>query len=255
MALPTSGPLTLTDIQTEFGGANPIGLNEYYAGGTYVPAGTTGTYGAVPSSGEISIRNFYGTSNIPPFVPVTRTYTSGTGATETVPTGATLVVITVDGGGGAGGYNATTQGGGGGGGSQAIKTIAVAGGDTFTYTVGASVTGRTTQGSGSNGNASTVSGTVSGGSVSINAGAGLGGSFIAGNLGGTATGGDTNTDGNPGDDGVDGGQGGSSASGAPGGFPAEAGTSPGGGGGGSGLDVGELRSGAGARGQISFSYT
>jgi hypothetical protein len=62
MTLPTSGPLTLAAIQTEFGGSNPIGLNEYYAGGGRVPAGTTGTYGAVPSSGAISIRNFYGTS-------------------------------------------------------------------------------------------------------------------------------------------------------------------------------------------------
>jgi len=61
MALPTSGPLTLADIQTEFGGSNPISLNEYYAGGAYVPAATSGTYGAVPSSGEIGIRNFYGT--------------------------------------------------------------------------------------------------------------------------------------------------------------------------------------------------
>jgi hypothetical protein len=63
MAIPASGPLALTDIQTEFGGSNPIGLNEYYAGGSYVPAGTSGTYGAVPSSGAISIQNFYGTSN------------------------------------------------------------------------------------------------------------------------------------------------------------------------------------------------
>jgi hypothetical protein len=64
MALPTSGPLSLTDIQTEFfGGVNPISLSEYYAGGGLVPLGTTGTYGAVPSSGAISIRNFYGTAN------------------------------------------------------------------------------------------------------------------------------------------------------------------------------------------------
>lgn len=63
MALPSSGPLSLTDIQTEFGGTNPIGLSEYYAGGGLVPAGTTGTYGAVPSSGTISIQNFYGTAN------------------------------------------------------------------------------------------------------------------------------------------------------------------------------------------------
>lgn len=64
MPLPSSGPLALTDIQTEFGGSNPISLSEYYAGGSFVPAGTTGTYGAVPSSGTISIRNFYGTSKV-----------------------------------------------------------------------------------------------------------------------------------------------------------------------------------------------
>lgn len=64
MPLPTSGPLSLSDIQGEFGGSNPISLNEYYAGGGLVPAGTSGTNGAVPSSGTISISNFYGTSNV-----------------------------------------------------------------------------------------------------------------------------------------------------------------------------------------------
>lgn len=64
MAIPSSGPISLTTVQTEFGGVAPIGLVEYYAGGLYVPAGTTGTYGAVPSSGAISLRNFYGTSNV-----------------------------------------------------------------------------------------------------------------------------------------------------------------------------------------------
>jgi hypothetical protein len=64
MPLPSSGPLSLNDIQTEFGGTNPISLSEYYAGGANVPAGTTGTFGAVPSSGAISIRNFYGTSKV-----------------------------------------------------------------------------------------------------------------------------------------------------------------------------------------------
>jgi hypothetical protein len=63
MALPGPGvPLSLTDIQGEFGGANPISLSEYYAGGGLVAPGTTGTYGAVPSSGQISIQNFYGTA-------------------------------------------------------------------------------------------------------------------------------------------------------------------------------------------------
>ena len=75
MALPTSGPLSLADIQTEFGGSNPISLSEYYAGGAYVPAGTTGTNGPVPSEGTISISNFYGTSNV---VTETQTVTVGT---------------------------------------------------------------------------------------------------------------------------------------------------------------------------------
>lgn len=63
MALPSSGPLSLNDIKGEFGGPTSPSLGNYYAGGTYVPPGTTGTYGAVPSSGAISIQNFYGTSN------------------------------------------------------------------------------------------------------------------------------------------------------------------------------------------------
>ena len=172
MALPTSGPLSLTDIQGEFGGSNPISLSEYYAGGGLVPPGTTGTYGAVPSSGEISIQNFYGTAN---FSPSTNTYTTGTGVTETVPSGATSCAITVDGAGGGGGYNSTTAGGGGGGGSRSVQTIAVTGGNTFIFTVAVGGNGRaSTNGSGIAGGASPVSGTVSGGSVSINAGGGAG---------------------------------------------------------------------------------
>jgi hypothetical protein len=69
MTLPASGPLSLSDIQTEFGGTNPISLSEYYAGGGLVPAGTSGTYGAVPTSGQISVQNFYGTANyIPTYI-------------------------------------------------------------------------------------------------------------------------------------------------------------------------------------------
>ena len=64
MTLPSSGPLSFSQIQGEFGGSNPISLSEYYAGGGLVPAGTTGTNGAVPSFGTISVSKFYGTSNI-----------------------------------------------------------------------------------------------------------------------------------------------------------------------------------------------
>lgn len=64
MTLQTSGAISFSDLQTEFGGSNPISLSEYYAGGAYVPGGTTGTNGAVPSSGTISMSQFYGTSNV-----------------------------------------------------------------------------------------------------------------------------------------------------------------------------------------------
>ena len=62
MTTPT-GTISMTDIQTEFGGANPIGLNEYYSGGTYVPAGLSG----VPASGTISMDNLRGKTNFTPY--------------------------------------------------------------------------------------------------------------------------------------------------------------------------------------------
>ena len=57
MALPSTGAITLNAIQTEFGGVNPIGINEYYRGGTYVPDITANA--AIPTSGQISFSNFY----------------------------------------------------------------------------------------------------------------------------------------------------------------------------------------------------
>jgi hypothetical protein len=93
MTIPASGPVTFTDIQTEFGGTNPIALNEYYAGGGLVPAGTTGTYGAVPSSGQISVQNFYGTTAYTPIYvdEVFSTYLYvGNASTQTITNGIDL---------------------------------------------------------------------------------------------------------------------------------------------------------------------
>jgi hypothetical protein len=53
MTLPTSGAISLDDIQNEFGGANPISLSEYYDAASGIPA-----------SGTISINDFRGKSNI-----------------------------------------------------------------------------------------------------------------------------------------------------------------------------------------------
>ena len=63
MTLQSSGPLTLAEIETEFGGAGEVRLNEYYAGGSYVPAGTSGDNGPIPSSGRIQISDFYGAAD------------------------------------------------------------------------------------------------------------------------------------------------------------------------------------------------
>jgi len=63
MAIPSSGALALSAIQTEFGGSNPISMSEYYAGGSNVPSGTTGDSGSIPSSGAIAVSQFYGSSN------------------------------------------------------------------------------------------------------------------------------------------------------------------------------------------------
>jgi len=41
MALPTSGAISFSDIQTFFGGSNPISLSEYNKGGSYVVTPTT----------------------------------------------------------------------------------------------------------------------------------------------------------------------------------------------------------------------
>jgi len=62
MALPTSGNISLNDIKAEFGGNASPKLTDYLAGGSFVPAGTSGTNGAVPSSPPIAITDFYGTS-------------------------------------------------------------------------------------------------------------------------------------------------------------------------------------------------
>ena len=53
MTLPASGAISMAQIQTEFGGTNPISLSEYY-----------GVAAGVPASGAIGMNSFYGTSSI-----------------------------------------------------------------------------------------------------------------------------------------------------------------------------------------------
>lgn len=57
MALPASGTISLGDIQTEFGGSNPISLSEYYQGGSIIGAGVYPN--TIPTSGVIQLDDFY----------------------------------------------------------------------------------------------------------------------------------------------------------------------------------------------------
>lgn len=143
------------------------------------------------------------------FIPTFNEYT-GSG-TETVPAGASSCVIHLVGAGGAGGRNSVDMGGGGGGAGFCSKTIAVVGGDTFSYATPSATVGRNSNGIGATGGNGTVTGTVSGGSVSLTANGGAGGQLLNGGAGGTATGGDTNTTGTAGEGGLVSGAGGPSA--------------------------------------------
>ena len=61
MVLQTANAISFENIQTEFGGTNPIGIDEYYLNGIY----TTGTGATgIPTSGTISLNDFYGKSKI-----------------------------------------------------------------------------------------------------------------------------------------------------------------------------------------------
>jgi len=53
MALQTSGAISLSQVQGEFGGSNPISMSEYY-----------GRDPLIPNSGTIDMADFYGSKKI-----------------------------------------------------------------------------------------------------------------------------------------------------------------------------------------------
>ena len=65
MAVPASpNAASFSDIQSTFGGSNPISLSEYYTGGTYTRTGTgVHTPNGIPTSGAISVFDFMGGNN------------------------------------------------------------------------------------------------------------------------------------------------------------------------------------------------
>ena len=65
MTLPVSfSPISLGQIQTEFGGVAPTTISEYYNGGTYVNHNVNAIAPNVPSSGTIKLSNFYGSAKL-----------------------------------------------------------------------------------------------------------------------------------------------------------------------------------------------
>tara|TARA_B100001057_G_scaffold106067_1_gene103692 strand:+ start:1653 stop:2303 length:651 start_codon:yes stop_codon:yes gene_type:complete len=60
MTLQSSGAISLSQIQSEWGGSSPISLSEYYRNS--LPSGRT-NYGSIPTSGAISMSNFFGTNS------------------------------------------------------------------------------------------------------------------------------------------------------------------------------------------------
>ena len=59
MAVTGSAPISITNLVTEFGGSAPHSLTEYYRGGSLVPNGPAAN-NSIPTSGAISLTNFFG---------------------------------------------------------------------------------------------------------------------------------------------------------------------------------------------------
>ena len=60
MVLQANGAISLSNIQNEFTGTNPISLSEYYRNGSYVKYNSSG----IPTSGTISMSHFYNTRRL-----------------------------------------------------------------------------------------------------------------------------------------------------------------------------------------------
>lgn len=165
--LQSSGAISLNDIQTVFGGTNPIGMNEYYAGGVNVPAGTSG----IPTTGTISIQQFYGKSKA--VTPGTTVFTTLGSSSWTAPAGITRVDVLIVAGGGAGGYAGDrTAGGGGGGGVVYVTNQTVTPGTSYSVFVGNG--GGIGAGAGENGQSSSFHiWSATGGGGGANSGSGL----------------------------------------------------------------------------------
>lgn len=87
MALQSSGAISFSDIQTEFGGSNPIGINEYYKGGSYVPS----TVSKTVTASNLSTSESGGSYGWPSPV-FWRYYENGSGPIPTINSGSNIYI-------------------------------------------------------------------------------------------------------------------------------------------------------------------
>jgi hypothetical protein len=193
MAVPT-GAASLSDIQTEFGGSNPISLSEYY--------GLVSNPSGIPSSGAISINDFRGKENV--FTLTSDTFTSSKTLAASDINGSLGAWVGVSGGGGGGAgvvYGLFARGTGAGGGAGGDFGFFVSDVTTLigaSFTVGAAGAGSVSSGTpgsfgysvtGGTGGTSTLSFT----GVSISCTGGTGGRGYTGGQGGSGTAGTAGT--------------------------------------------------------------
>jgi len=124
MTTPQIGnPISLEDVQDEFSGSNPISISEYYDSAD-----------GVPSSGEISLDDFYNVSSS-----IVGEHLTEAGGSWTVPAGVTSISVICVGPGGKGCPPTTDNnysGGGGGGGALAyVNNFSVIPGDVLNISI------------------------------------------------------------------------------------------------------------------------
>ena len=131
MPLQSSGAISFSQIQTEFGGANPVAMTEYYG------------RPSIPAAGVISASNFYGANGYNgPASP--RTFTASTTLTAGVdfPAGHTITVCMVGAAGSGGVTSSYGKNGGGSAGTVVSTTTSAIYGASVGVTIGAGGTAR-----------------------------------------------------------------------------------------------------------------
>jgi len=184
MTLPSSGAISFSDIQTEFSGSNPIRMREYYRNLGSVPRKVTSNNTNIPTSGAISVNQFYGGSRQGTYDSLTARTSSGT---FNAASNAAYYHVLVVGGGGGGAATIESDGSvspnfkGGARGAHSINSTDTVLSGSYTVTVGSGGAGGFTTLSlvlGSSGGTSSASGTNL--SMSASGGAGSGSGSTAG---------------------------------------------------------------------------